>query len=165
MNMFEYVQRQNKWATRFMGVADMVAGWSKDPSTKVGAVLVKNNRIIATGYNGLPSGMNDDIIVDNWDNENYSKEWIRSYKNKHSVHAEINAIKYATQSVKGATLYITHPPCISCAQRLIDEGIGEIVIKESNDERFNKLWDTKSSANLFADEFIPYIILRNEKGK
>ena len=90
----------NKWVKRFFRLANEVATWSKDPSTKVGAVIVgENKQIISQGYNGFPRGVDDT-------EERYNN---REIKYKMVVHAEMNAILnalYNGSSVKGATLYV-----------------------------------------------------------
>lgn len=149
-----------KWHNRFMSIAMQVAQWSKDPSTKVGAVLVKDNRIIATGYNGWPSDMDDNLYLSQWES---NQEYARSLKNKYSIHAERNAIEYAIGDVKGSTLYITHPPCISCTDYLIEKGIACVVVLDTNDERFLSVWNCKESFDKLAAEFIPLIKVKGNE--
>ena len=91
------------WHTRFMGLAHHVALWSKDESTKVGAVIVdKDNRIVSLGYNGPPRGVSDEHIN-------------REIKLLRTLHAEENAILFARGNADGNILYITHHPCAHCA--------------------------------------------------
>jgi dCMP deaminase len=106
-----------KWHKRFMDLAEHVAQWSKDPSTKVGAVLVNYNRIvIGVGYNGFPRGVEDT-------EERYAD---RPTKYALVVHAEMNAIANATESVKGSTLYVTLAPCNECMKMIAQHGITTI---------------------------------------
>lgn len=108
-----------KWDKRFLSVADIVATWSKDPSTKVGAVIVKNRRIIATGYNGFPLGIADDDRLQN-----------REEKYPLIIHAEMNALIQAGVGANGASLYLSGfngSPCRNCAKHLIAAGICRIV--------------------------------------
>ena len=96
----------NHWDNRFINVANMVATWSKDPGTKVGAVLVSERRIIATGYNGFPQGIED--YPSRYDD--------RETKLALTVHAEVNAILNAAKNgakTENTTLYVTFPPCLS----------------------------------------------------
>ncbi len=98
----------NKWDQRFLNVANEVADWSKDPGTCVGSVLVKDRRILATGYNGFPAGLDDSP-------ERYAN---RELKLAYTVHAEVNALLNAAKNgaeTKGSTLYVTFPPCVSCS--------------------------------------------------
>ncbi len=110
----------SKWDDRFIRIADEVASWSKDPGTKVGAVLVLDRRIIATGYNGFPHGIEDTV-------ERYQN---RETKLGLTVHAEVNAILNAAKHgavTAGATLYVTFPPCVSCSTAVIQAGVTHVV--------------------------------------
>jgi len=109
------------WHKRFLEMAYLVATWSKDPSTKVGAVAVgKRREVLATGYNGFPRGIQDD--------ERYSD---RELKYKLVVHAELNVCLHAARlgtPLEGSTLYITLSPCSTCAGALIQAGFKEVII-------------------------------------
>ena len=110
----------NKWDERFLRIATEVASWSKDPGTTVGAVLVSDKRIIATGYNGFPQGISDRF-------ERYED---RSLKLAYTVHAEVNAILNAAQSgatTDSSTLYVTFPPCVRCSAAVIQAGITRVI--------------------------------------
>jgi len=128
----------NKWHLRYLALAaGDIASWSKDPSTKVGAVIVNSdNKIIGTGYNGLPRGMDDRKITD------------REFKIKHVVHAEMNAIFNSTCNVKGATLYISHPPCAQCAKLINAAGIKRVLWLHN--EEFAERWDSNDAEDVFA---------------
>lgn len=107
-----------KWDRRFMDLALHVAQWSKDPSTKVGAVIVRpDRRIVSVGYNGFPTGVCDH-------EERYAE---RAVKYKFVSHAERNALDNVTQDVTGCTLYSTLQPCSECAKSIIQKGISEVV--------------------------------------
>lgn len=104
-----------------MEMAQLVSTWSKDPSTKVGAVIVdKNNVPVSMGFNGFPRGISDDGRMDD-----------RETKYTMTIHAEMNALMFADRSVEGCTLY-THPfqPCSRCAACVIQSGIKKIVTKK-----------------------------------
>jgi dCMP deaminase len=110
----------NKWDERFVRIAQEVASWSKDPGTKVGAVLVSNKRILATGYNGFPSGISDTL-------ERYLD---REVKLAYTVHAEVNALLNAAKNgapTESSTLYTTFHPCVNCAAAVIQGGISRVV--------------------------------------
>lgn len=119
------------WNKRFMDLAEHVAGWSKDPSTKVGAVIVNDmKQVLSMGYNGFPRGVHDC-------SERYND---RATKLKFVAHAERNALDNAYVNVEGATLYSTLFPCNDCAKGIIQRGIRQVVTKEpdqSKAERFN----------------------------
>lgn len=112
-----------KWDIRFMRLAREIASWSKDPSSKLGAVIVNDERkILATGYNGFPKGIED------------TEERLNNRELKYPmiVHAETNALMNALNSgvsVKGGTIYIYGlPPCSDCTKLLIQAGITHIAM-------------------------------------
>ena len=111
-----------KWDIRFLKLATHISEWSKDPSTKVGCVVVGPDREIrSTGFNGFPRGIQDsDDRLTN-----------RDLKYPLICHAEENAIMHAARiglALKGCTAYVTWPPCTRCARSLIQAGVSEIVI-------------------------------------
>ena len=106
------------WDYRFYDLACEVSTWSKDPSTKVGAVIVDNSqRIVSTGYNGFPKGIaDDDRLLD------------RELKNEMIIHGEMNAILFAHRDLTGCTIYTTPLlPCSRCAVIVIQSGIKRVV--------------------------------------
>lgn len=110
------------WDELFMMEALLVSKRSKDPVTQVGAVIVKDNKVIGTGYNGFTLGMSDDTGL--WGKENNDK-----LKNKYMYvcHAELNAILNANGKIEGATIYITLFCCSECCKAIIQSGIKKIV--------------------------------------
>ena len=110
------------WDQRFLVIASHFAGWSKDPSTKVGAVAVRSRRILAQGYNGLPAGVSD----------TESRLMDRTTRLAMTVHAEANCICHAAQngvSLIGATMYVWPlMTCSNCASMLIQSGIIKVVV-------------------------------------
>lgn len=132
---------QKKWDNRFMDMAKMVATWSKDPSSQIGAVAVNDERrILATGYNGFPKGIDDSEKRLN----NRAEKYLRI------VHAEMNALMnalYSGVTLRDATLYVYGlPVCSSCAKCVIQSGIKRVVIPAYNNTPGNwqKIWDTES---------------------
>ena len=110
----------SKWDIRFLRIAEEVRQWSKDPGTKVGSVLVKDRRILSTGYNGFPASISDDL----------SRYNNRDLKLSITVHAEKNAILNAAKNgtkVEDSTLYVTFPPCSQCASAVIQAGVALVV--------------------------------------
>ena len=112
--------------TNFINIATELASASKCVSKQVGAVIVKNGRILSTGYNGTPAGYTN--CCDYWDGEYTSEhhEWSKTYE----IHAEMNAIIWAAKngiSIDGATIYVTLEPCSECSKNLIASGIKRIV--------------------------------------
>ena len=114
----------NKWDIRFIRIAREVSYWSKDPSTQVGSIAVKNRKIIATGYNGFPKTINDDSgrLAD------------REKKLKLMVHGEMNMIYNAVEhgvKLEGSTVYIWGlPTCEECWKGLVQVGVSRVVMPD-----------------------------------
>ena len=110
----------SKWDQRFVELAIHIAGWSKDPSTQVGCVVVGPDREIrSTGFNGFPRGIED--TAERLDN--------RELKYPLICHAEENAIMHAARigvSLKDCIAYVTWPPCTRCARSLVQAGVAEV---------------------------------------
>lgn len=121
MTPSEYQERQLKWDLRFLELTKLIATWSKDPSTKRGAVIVGGDlEIRSSGFNGFARG-----VVDH--PERYND---RSQKYPLIVHAEENCILNAARigvSLKGCTSYCEWSPCSTCARMLIQAGITTVV--------------------------------------
>jgi len=135
-----------KWDLRFLEMARSAAGWSKDPSTKVGAIIVDDDkRVISVGYNGFPKGVTDDERLDD-----------REEKYKMIVHAERNALLFANKDVKNCSIY-TYPfmPCSVCAGMIIQAGIKRVVTVENNNSRWQK--DFVVSRQMFKESEIDLI--------
>ena len=121
---------KQKWVDAFMDTAERFAQLSSAVRLKVGAVVVKDNRIISIGYNGMPSG---------WTNEcenfvQHSDDTITTVTKDEVIHAEANAIiKLARdgESGNGASLFCTHAPCIHCAKLIHGAGIKTVYYRES----------------------------------
>ena len=115
-----------KWDKRFLGLAEHVSQWSKDPSTKVGACIVDpTNRVVSISYNGFPRGVDD--------NEDYLND--RAKKLQRTIHAEPNAILFAQRDLTDHTLYVyPFPPCVNCAALIIQSGIVRVVSPEASPE-------------------------------
>ncbi len=114
----------------FINIAKEIATASKCVSKQVGAVIVKDGRILSTGYNGTPAGFTN--CCEYWDNQ-YTKEhheWSKTYE----IHAEMNAIIWAARegiSINGATIYVTLEPCSDCSKNIIASGMKRIVYETS----------------------------------
>lgn len=116
------------WDSRFIRVAELVSGWSKDRRKKVGAVIVGGSQeIISTGYNGFPRGANDDL-------DERHEEPLKSMM---VAHAEANAIYNAARlgaKTTGTTLYASWFPCSSCAVAIIQAGIANVIAPQPDFE-------------------------------
>ncbi len=120
------------WDEYFLDIARLVATRSTCLRRQVGAVLVKDKRILATGYNGPPSGLPHCLDVGCL-REKMGIPSGERHELCRGLHAEQNAILQAAFhgiSIKGATLYCTHHPCIICSKMLINAGISQIVYLE-----------------------------------
>ena len=132
----------DKWDKRFMEMAELVASWAScyQENRHIGAVIVRDKRILTTGYNGAPSGVKSCTE---------KKECLRRIKEIpsgtcqeicYAVHAEQNAICQAAKlgiSVQGATLYCTHQPCVICAKMIINSGISKVIYKYGYPDNFS----------------------------
>jgi len=120
------------WDEYFMQMAEVAEQRSTCTRRKVGAVIVKDKRIMATGYNGVPTG------IQHCEERGCLREQLQVPSGQRhelcrGLHAEQNAIiqaAYLGQSIDGGTLYCTTQPCVICAKMLINAGIKRIVIKE-----------------------------------
>ncbi len=109
---------RRSWADYFLDLAETVSTRATCPRKAVGCVLVKDRRIVATGYNGAPKGCNhcDEVgcqLVDMGGRESCVR----------SIHAEANAILQAGREAIGSTAYVTIPPCYECAKLIVQAGI------------------------------------------
>ena len=112
---------EQKWHIRFLRLAKEVSKWSIDPSTKVGCILVRDKRVISTGYNGFPKNISD----------NFDRLLDREKKYEITVHAEVNAVTAAALhgvSTEGCSAYLTFNPCSRCAAVLINAGISAVYV-------------------------------------
>lgn len=115
----------SKWSQRFLDLAEHIAEWSHDPRTKVGAVIVDDQkRVVSMGYNGFPRGIKDS-------EERYND---RSTKHLFVCHAERNALDNAPHSVEGCTMYVPLLPCNECAKSIIQNGISKVISYKTNRE-------------------------------
>lgn len=120
----------DKWDNRFLDLAKHISSWSKDPSTKVGAVIVdENRRIVSVGYNGFSAGVHD--FPERYENRDIKYEMI--------IHGEINAILFANRDLHGCTLY-TWPfqPCSRCASIVVQKGISRVVAPINKSPKWEK---------------------------
>ena len=136
------MENRNKWDDRFMQMANLVASWSScyKENRQVGAIVVRNKRILTTGYNGAPSGVasckerQECIRI---------KRGIASGTMQevcYAVHAEQNAIIQAAKigvSLQDATMYCTHQPCSICAKMIINSGIQRVVFEQGYPDEFS----------------------------
>lgn len=141
------------WGDRYTCLAKEISTWSKDPSTKVGAVVIGNNgEVLSQGYNGFPRGIKD------------TSQRLKNREKKYNlvVHAEMNAIYNASLngvSLNGSTLYVYGLPiCNECAKGIIQVGIDKVIA--TRPANYNKEWDEsiKDAKALFKEAEVEYLI-------
>ena len=129
---------KDKFKFAFMDVASRFAKLSSAKRAQVGAIIVKDDRIISIGYNGMPSGWSNECEYDDVTTEFKSEVniYIETHLTKTKpevIHAESNAISKVAQrseSSKGASLFCTHMPCINCAKLIYQSGISHVYVKD-----------------------------------
>lgn len=149
-----------KWEHRFLELAYNVANWSKDPSTKVGAVLVdEQNNVRTLGYNGFPRGIHD----------SHERLNSREFKYALTVHAEQNVIATCSQlgiQTKNCTLICTHIPCITCAVSIIQSGIKKVVVQEPNADFLSRWKDSvELSKEMFSEAGVELVVIDLQDGE
>ena len=141
------------WSDKYIKLAKEISTWSKDPSTKIGAVVVgADGQILSQGFNGFPRGIKD------------SEERLNNRERKYElvVHGEMNAIYNASLngvSLKDSTIYVYGlPTCNECAKGIIQVGIKKVVAMRP--EKYNSDWDksNKNAAALFKEANVMYLI-------
>jgi dCMP deaminase len=152
VSITEITARRHKWDRRYLELARYIgAEWSKDPSSKVGAVLVDSLGRVVPGYNGFPRRLPDDADA-------YGD---RDKKLQRIIHAEMNAILNAGNA-RGMTLYTSRfQPCSRCAAHVIQAGIARVVYEIHPDgvpERWQQ--DMEDALEMLADAGIPAIGIR-----
>ena len=137
------------WDWRFLDLASHVAGWSKDPSTKVGAVIVNDKRqVLGMGYNGFPRGVDDDF-------QRYED---RETKLLFVAHAERNALDNTFTDSEGATLYSTLFPCTDCAKGIIQRGIKRVVTTKPSETQYQR-FNCKFSKIMFEEAGVELVVV------
>lgn len=131
------------WDQRFLDLAHHVALWSKDPSTKVGAVIARPDKsVCSVGFNGFPARMRD------------SQAWLddRAQKYARMVHAEINALLFARERVDGYCMYSTLMTCDRCLVQLAQAGIVRFVFPPSTADQLTRWGDAFKRSWQFAQD-------------
>ena len=132
----------DKWDNRFMQLAEIVGSWSScyQSNRQIGAVIVKQKRIMTTGYNGAPSGINSCRDKGECLRRKLNIPSGTRHELCYAVHAEQNAIAQAAKmgiNLEGATLYCTHQPCVICTKIIINAGIKRVVYKHGYPDEFS----------------------------
>ena len=132
----------NKWDERFMQMARLVGTWAScyQPERKIGAVIVQNKRVIATGYNGAPAGVRTCVERGECMRKKLGIASGTRQEMCYATHAEQNAIIQAARlgiSTECATLYCTHQPCTMCAKMIVNAGIVRVVYEQGYPDDFS----------------------------
>ena len=124
---------KTKFIRAYAKIAEEIASLSHSKKLKVGAIIVKDNRILSMGYNGMPAGWDNVCEAPNYEEGEF--EPVITYKTRDEVlHAESNAlmkVAASTESSEGAVMFCTHTPCIECAKLIHQAGIAEVYIGRS----------------------------------
>lgn len=145
------IMARPSWNEYFMTIAELVSKRSTCLRRQVGCILVKDKRILSTGYNGAPSG------IPHCEEVGCLRENIppgERHELCRGLHAEQNAIIQAATfgvNITGSTLYSTHQPCSVCAKMLVNAGIKKIIIKEGYPDKLAR--EILHSANIEAVKF------------
>ena len=144
---------KNKFVNAHMKVAETYAQLSSARRLQVGCVIVKNDTIIGIGYNGMPSGWDnkceDDVYVDDMHVKLVTKPEV--------IHAEANALAKVTRSTnssEGASIFVTHAPCMDCAKQIYQAGISEVIFKHLNLKN-NDMIDFLTKCNIPIRQYEP----------
>ncbi len=132
----------NKWDKRFMEMTRLVSTWSScyKPNRQVGAIIVRDKRILTTGYNGAPAGVTSCKDRGECLREKLGIASGTCQEVCYAVHAEQNAIMQAAKlgiTLEGATLYCTHQPCSMCSRLIINCGITRVVYEKGYPDEFS----------------------------
>ena len=131
----------DKWDKRFMEMAQLVSSWAScyQAERKIGAVIVKDKRVMTTGYNGAPQGVKTCVERGECLRQKLGIQSGTRAELCYAIHAEQNAIIQAAKlgsSIDGATLYCTHQPCVICAKMIVNSGIRRVVYKYGYPDEF-----------------------------
>lgn len=130
MDVFEEID----WDEYFLGMAEYASRKSKDPSTKVGAVIVRPDKSVCSiAFNGFPRKLKDDPAL----------YYDRDAKLRRIIHAEINAILFSREPIDGYTLFSSFEPCVHCTPIIIQSGIKRVVTRPMTPEQYER-WEASS---------------------
>lgn len=151
-------KKRPSWDEYFMGMAELTSERSTCLRRKVGAVIVKDKHIVATGYNGAPRGLAHCTDLGVCMREELEIPSGERHELCRALHAEQNAIIQAAtlgDSIEGATIYVTHQPCIICSKMIINAGIERIVVREG--------YPDKMAVDMLAESGKQVIVLKKSE--
>lgn len=149
------------WNEYFLKLAYLISSKSKDARTKIGSVIVRDKRILSTGYNGIPAGCSDEVI----ERQNYPT------KKYYFSHSEANSIFFAARNgvnIFDSSIYTLATPCSSCAQAIIQAGIKSVFIHTEYNKLFenDKDWaeSCEHTKQMFLESGVDLILISNYFG-
>lgn len=152
----QVTERTTRWDKRFLRLAFEISTWSKDPSTKVGAVITDADmRIVSTGFNGLPRGIKDlpDRLQD------------RESKYSMIVHGDMNAVLFARRDLTGCTIYtVPFMPCDRCAAVIAQTGISRVVAP-LHDATHRWIDSIRKAELIFTEAQVPVVFYQQDEIK
>ncbi len=143
--------KRPSWDEYFMEMAELTSTRSTCLRRQVGAIIVKDKHIIATGYNGAPKGLPHCEELGGCLREKLQIPSGERHELCRALHAEQNAIIQAAtlgQSIEGATMYITHQPCVICSKMIINAGIKRVVVKNGYPDKLAQEMIEESNLNV-----------------
>ena len=150
----------------FIKTALLLSQKSKCVSKKVGAVIVKDSRVISMGYNGTPSGFKNCNEVFN--ENNYDREKHHMWSNMYEAHAELNSLLFSAKNdinIEGCDLYVTLHPCDQCIKNLVQSGIKRVFYVYEYDKRSkeNELLSKIYIEKIYNEDILNFIKINNLK--
>jgi dCMP deaminase len=147
----------DKWDKRFMELTETIANWSScyKQDRSIGAIVVKDKRILTTGYNGAPAGIMSCKEKGECLRQKLGIPSGKQHELCFAIHAEQNAIIQAAKlgvSISGATLYCTHQPCTICSKMIVNAGIIRVVYKHPYPDEFSL--QILNEANVLMEQFL-----------
>lgn len=153
------MKRAHQIDETFIEVAKTISKLSHCRSYQVGAVIVKNGRILSTGYNGTPSGhQNCDDLFPSKHDPLFDREAHHKFSELYEIHAEQNSVAYASRygiSLEGSTVYCTLQPCMTCAKILVAVGIVRIVYADVYDKTDTTMESFLDASSISISKFLP----------
>ena len=143
----------DKWDIRFMNLCFEIAKWSScfREGRNIGAIIVRNKRILTTGYNGAPAGIESCVEREECLRDKLNIPSGKQAELCYAIHAEQNAIIQAAKlgiALEGATIYCTHQPCAICAKMIVNAGLARVVYKHPYPDDFARRIFEMSSVNV-----------------
>lgn len=154
-------QSQYEWDMYYLHMLDMVKKKSKDPSTKVGAIITKNNKLVSSGFNGFAAGVHDDMKY-------FPERYERPLKYDFTIHAEMNAIllnaREGGTALDGCTMYVSLHPCVPCANAIVQSGIKRVILLAPSEDqaRLASTFNFDLACTVFEEGLVEKVMYNSE---